>query len=93
MSNCGLLFISKFWSHLCYYLSIRLKYSIVFRSQTNEQTEHQNQTLEQYLRGFVNYQQNNWVFWLSLAEYAYNNSVHLSTEISFFKALFGKKLS
>ena len=22
VSNCGLLFISKFWSHLCYYLSI-----------------------------------------------------------------------
>ena len=30
---------------------------------------------------------------MSFAEYAYNNSIHLSTGISLFKALFGEKLS
>ena len=93
MNNCNSLFTSKFWSYLCYYLSIRLEYSIVFYPQTNRQIEYQNQTLEQYLQGFVNYQQDNWVFWLSLVEYVYNNSIYLSTEISPFEALFGEKLS
>ena len=41
----------------------------------------------------VNYQQDNWVFWLPLAAYLYNNSVHASTGISPFEALFGEKLS
>ena len=53
----------------------------------------QNQILEQYLRGFVNYKQDDWIFWLSFTEYAYNNSVYLSIGISPFEALFGEKLS
>ena len=35
--------------------------------------------LEQYLQSYVNYQQDNWVYWLTLAEYVYNNSVHATT--------------
>ena len=93
VSNHGLLFMSKFWSYLYYYLSIQLEYNTAFHSQTDKQTERQNQTLEQYLQGFVNYQQDNWVFWLLLAEYAYNNSVYLSIEINPFEALFDEKLS
>ena len=93
VSNCGLLFTLKFQLHLYYYLSIQLGYSTTFHLQTDRQMKYQNQTLEQYLRGFVNYQQDNWIFWLSLAKYAYNNGVHLSTGISTFEALFGKKLN
>ena len=44
--NCDLFLISKFWSHLCYYLSIQLKYSTTFYSQTDRETECQNQILE-----------------------------------------------
>ncbi len=33
------LFIFKFWSSLCYHLWIRLRYNIVYHSQTNEQIE------------------------------------------------------
>ena len=87
VSNHGSLFTSKF------YLSIWLGYSIAFHPQTNRQMKYQNQTLEQYLQDFVNYQQDNWVFWLSLTEYIYNNSVYSLTWISLFKALFGEKLS
>ena len=34
--------------------------------------EHQNQMLDQYLRNYINYQQDSWLYWLAMAEYAYN---------------------
>ena len=62
VSDLGSLFTLNFWSALCYYLGICLGYSTAFHHQTDWQTERQNQTLKQYLCGFVNYQQNDWVF-------------------------------
>jgi hypothetical protein len=82
------LFISKYWSALCYHLKFALRYNIAFHSQTNEQTKRQNQTLEQYLRNYVNYQQDDWINWLAFVEYAYNNSHHESINMSSFQALY-----
>ena len=45
--------------------------------------------LEQYLRAYVNYQQDNWARLFSIAEYAYNNAVNASTGLTLFKALMG----
>jgi hypothetical protein len=50
------------------------------------QTERQNQTLEKYLRAYVNYQQDDWVTLLPLAEFVYNNIVHASTGVTLFYA-------
>ena len=61
-SNRGSLFILHFWLHFYYYLKIHLGYSTAFHPQMNGQTEHQNQTFEQYLQSYVNYQQDNWVY-------------------------------
>ena len=38
-SNQGSLFISHYWSHFCYHLSVRLNYSTAFHPQTDGQTE------------------------------------------------------
>ena len=54
----------------------------------NDQTECQNSTLKQYLRNYVNYQQNDWIQWLSFAEFAYNNSVHSIINVSSFKTMY-----
>ncbi|PYS68701.1 MAG: hypothetical protein DMF69_19380, partial [Acidobacteria bacterium] len=45
---------------------------------------------EQYLRIFCDYQQNNWHELLPLAEFAYNNAKHTSTQISPFFANYGR---
>jgi hypothetical protein len=41
--------------------------------------EHINWEVEKYLRMFSNYQQDDWVDWLLLAEFTYNNVVHETT--------------
>jgi len=42
-------------------LGIKIKLSIAFNSQTDEQMERTNQELEQYLRMYINYRQENWL--------------------------------
>jgi len=45
-----------------------------------------NQELEQYLRIFIDHRQEQWPEWLGIAEFAYNNKMYSSTQISPFKA-------
>jgi hypothetical protein len=48
-----------------------------------------NAEMEQYLRVFVNHQQDDWVQWLPLAEFAANNGVSESTKCTPFFAVQG----
>jgi transposase InsO family protein len=81
-SNRGPQFTSKFWSALSYHLKIKRRLSTAYHLLTDEQTEWQNQTLEQYLRPYINYHQSDWSRWLVFAEFAYNNSIHASIEMT-----------
>ena len=54
ISDRRVIYISKFWSLLCYFLGIKRQLSTAFHPQTNGQTERQNSTMEAYLRAFVN---------------------------------------
>ena len=53
--------------------------STSFHPQTDGQTERTNRTLEEMLRAYVNYKQDNWDEYLPIAEFAYNNSKQIST--------------
>jgi len=86
VTDRGKEFTSRFWKWVCSHLSINHRLSSAFHPQTHGQTERQNQTMEQYLRAFCNYEQDNWVELLLLAEFAYNNSVHHSTRMTPFWA-------
>ena len=66
-------------------LGIESKISIVFYSQIDRQMERINQELEQYLRIFIDYRQEQWPDWLGMAEFAYNNKAYLSTKTLLFK--------
>ena len=48
--------------------------------------------MEQYLRMFIDYRQEQWPEWLGTAEFTYNNKVHSSTRMSPFKANYGQDL-
>ena len=65
---------------------MRLHFTSGYHPEGDGQTERTNQTLEQYLRMYCNYQQDNWAELLPLAEFAYNNAPSATTGISPFFA-------
>jgi hypothetical protein len=89
ISDRDKLFTSKFWKSLMAQLGANHKLSTAFHPQTDGQTERLNQTLEQYLRSYVNEQQTNWVELLPLAQFAYNSAKSESTQTSPFFANHG----
>ncbi|EDN06339.1 hypothetical protein HCAG_02942 [Histoplasma mississippiense (nom. inval.)] len=81
---------SKFWSTLCYLLHVRRKLSTAFHPQTDGQTERLNQVIEHYLRTYCSYQQDNWIEWIPLAQWAYNNAFHASIKMTPSEAMIGR---
>ena len=64
-----------------------------YHLEGDRQTKRTNQTLEQYLWIFCNYQQDDWYTLLLLAEFAYNNTLSATTRISLFFANKGYHLN
>jgi len=81
-------FTCWFWDRVCSQLSINYCLSTALHRQIDGQTELQNQTMEQCLRAICNEEQHNWVEFLPLAQFAYNNSIHHSTLMTPFSANF-----
>ena len=84
ISNRGPQFMSRFMKELCSQLGVERNPSTAYHPQTDSQTERVNQELEQYLRLYCNYRQNDWAEWLSIAEFSYNNQIYSSTGRSLF---------
>jgi len=90
ISDRGPQFAAGLMRELNQMLGIERKMSTVFHPQTDGQTERVNQELEQYLRMFIDHQQEQWPDWLGMAEFTYNNKAHLSTKTLPFKANYGQ---
>ena len=85
VNNHGLIFLSKFCSSLCYFMSINLRLATAFQPQTDGQIEWQNIKIEAYFRAFVNDEKNNLVRLPPMAEFVYNNAKHASTGYTLFE--------
>ena len=79
-------FTSDLARQLCKVLRIRQDMSTAAHSETDDQSERTIQTLQQYLRAYVSYQQTDWPEWLALAEFSYNNTVSATTQMTPFFA-------
>jgi hypothetical protein len=86
VTDRGTQFTSRFSIRVCSHLCTDHWLSTVFHPQTDGQTERLNQMKQQYLRAFCNYEHDNWVELLPLAEFAYNNTIHVSTRMTPFWA-------
>jgi len=88
ITDCGTHFTSRFENRVCSHMNVDHRPSTAFHRQTDGLNEQQNQTMEQYLRTFSKFEQDNWAELLLLVESAYNNSVHASTRMTPFWALY-----
>jgi hypothetical protein len=85
-SNQGSEFVSRFFRSLGKALNIKLHFTSGYHPEGNGQTERVNQTLEQYLWIYCNFQQDNWHTLLPIAEFCYNNTPSSTTGVSPFFA-------
>ena len=84
------LFSSEKWTSFCFHMRCCCNLSTAFHSQTDGQTERQNQSVEAYLRIFVDKQQEDWAKLLPCAKFSYNNSMHAATGKSPFQLNLGQ---
>ena len=85
-SNRGSEFMSHFFHSLGKALDMTLHFTSRYHPEGDGQTKRTNQTLEQYIWVYSNYQQDNWLELLLLAEFTYNNAPSATTGISPFFA-------
>jgi hypothetical protein len=70
VSDRGPQFISEFWKEFNRILGTKIKLSTAAHAQTDGQTENMNQWIDQRLRPFVNYYQDNWSELMPIMDYA-----------------------
>lgn len=86
VSDRGPQFDSDFWRHVSKTLGITPRMSTAYHPQTDGQSEIANAGMEQYLRLYTSYHQDDWVKYLPLAEFTANNTTSTSTLITPFFA-------
>ena len=75
--------MSILWKRICKIFGIERKFSTVYNPQTDGTTEKLYQTVEKFLRIYINFDQRNWVKFLFITGFVINNKVAASTGISF----------
>lgn len=85
------IFTSTFWQELFRLQGTTLNMSTSYHPQTDGQTEVVNRCLENYLRCLACDRPSMWTKWLSMAEWWYNTTFHISTGLTPYEALYGQK--
>lgn len=81
---------STFWKWLWELLETKLAMITAYHPRTGGQTERMNRTLEDMLRAYVNFEQNDWNEHLAAAKVAINSSQQISTKLSTFYLNYGR---
>lgn len=89
VSDRDIRFVNNFWDHLSKRLQLSTKMTVAHRPEGDGQTERMNAVLEQHLRAYVSYLQDDWVDWLPLAEFSANSLFSETTGMSPFFANYG----
>lgn len=83
------IFTSRFWQELFKLSGTKLRMSSAYHPQSDGQIERVNQSVEAYLRCFIQACPTKWSDWLALAEFWYNTNFHSSLNKSPFEVLYG----
>ena len=90
VSDRGTQFVSAFWDELTRQLKIDARLSSAYHPETDGQTERTNAAMEQFLRMYASYLQDDWINWLPMAEFTFNNTESATTKVSPFLANTGQ---
>ena len=89
VSDRDVKFLSYFWKVLWGKMGTKLLFSTTCHPQTDGQTEVVNRTLSTLLRTIIQKNLKNWEDCLPFIEFAYNRSVHSTTDFSPFEIVYG----
>ena len=89
LSDRGPAYASKLLQAIYKGIGIKPTLSTAYHPQTDGKTERMNAEIEQYLRAFCAYRQDDWVQWLPIAEFALNARISSATGKSPFELLYG----
>ena len=84
-------FVSEFWTTLFKLCGTKIKLSTAYHPEIDGQTEHTNRILKDMLRMYVGKKQHSYDKWLHMIEFAYNDHLHSSIEVSPFYVLYGQE--
>jgi len=91
ISDRGPQFISSFWKEFCRIIGVKIKLSTAYHKETDGQTEIMNRYIDQRLRPFVNFYQDNWSELLPLIDRAQLTLPHSSIGLTPYQVLFGSE--
>jgi transposase InsO family protein len=89
VSDRGPQFVSSFWEEFCRIIGVKIKLSTAYHKQTDGQTEIMNRYIDQRLRPFVTYFQDNWSDLLPIIDRAQMTLPHSTIGMAPYKLLFG----
>jgi hypothetical protein len=89
VSDRGPQFVSSFWSEFCRIIGVKIKLSTAYHKQTDGQTEIMNKYIDQRLRPFVSYYQDNWSDLLPLIDRAQITLPHSTIGMAPYRLKFG----
>jgi hypothetical protein len=92
VSNKEFVFTNAYWTNICYHMKMKRWLSIVFHSQIDDQTKRQNQNLKHFLRVFCFEKQIEWVKFLFLTKFVYQNNVQFIIECNLFFCMYDYNL-
>lgn len=91
ISNRGPQFVSRFWSEFCRIIGVKVKLSTAYHKETDGQTEIMNKYIDQRLRPFVSFYQDNWSALLPLMDRAQTALPHTAVGMSPYQILYGSE--
>jgi len=84
ISDRGTQFVSRFWKRFLEVIGTKQCLSTAYHPQSDGQSERTIQVLQQYLRCFISYHQDDWMSLLPMAEFSFNNTINASTKMTPF---------
>jgi transposase InsO family protein len=91
LTDQGANFLSELFRAVCKLLKIKKLQTTPYHPQTNGALERSHKGLAEYLRSYVNSDQNDWDEWIDYAMFTYNSTPHTVTGFAPFELLYGRK--